>query len=119
MKWNNLYGAVVAMLGMVATVEAGPIMLTSHSCGGAEKSCGCASRLISPNLAGLCHLQAVLPQDPYKVSTSVRAPSPCAATPVAATPAKAVLPSVHRLRQVVQLRPRVPLPRLSRALRLR
>ena len=42
MKWNILYGAVVAMLGMVATAEAGPIVLTSHSCDGAEKSCGCA-----------------------------------------------------------------------------
>src|SRR5258708_32421415 len=42
MKWNTLYGAVVAMLGMVATAEAGPIVLASHSCCGAEKSCGCA-----------------------------------------------------------------------------
>jgi len=29
MKWNTLYGAVVAMLGMVATAEAGPIVLTN------------------------------------------------------------------------------------------
>jgi len=42
MKWNTLYGAVVAMLGMVATAEAGPIVLTNYNCGGAEKSCGCA-----------------------------------------------------------------------------
>lgn len=42
MKWTNLYGAVVAMLGMVASANAGPIMLASHSCCGAEKSCGCA-----------------------------------------------------------------------------
>src|SRR5262245_20449488 len=42
MKWTKLYGAVVAMLGMVATAQAGPILLTSHSCEGAEKSCGCA-----------------------------------------------------------------------------
>src|SRR5579864_8410056 len=42
MKWNNLYGAVVAMLGMVATADAGPILLTSYNCDGAEKSCGCA-----------------------------------------------------------------------------
>src|SRR4029450_12475318 len=40
MKWTKLYGAVVAMLGMVATAEAGPIVLTSYSCDGAEKSCG-------------------------------------------------------------------------------
>src|SRR5262249_13776665 len=42
MKWTNLYGAVVAMLGMVASAQAGSIVLTSHSCCGAEKSCGCA-----------------------------------------------------------------------------
>ena len=42
MKWTKLYGAVVAMLGMVGSANAGSIVLTSHTCGGAEKSCGCA-----------------------------------------------------------------------------
>src|SRR5258708_39426488 len=42
MKWTTVYSAVVAMLGMVASAEAGSIVLTSHSCCGAEKSCGCA-----------------------------------------------------------------------------
>ena len=42
MKWTKLYGAVVAMLGMVGSAQAGAIVLTSHSCCGAEKSCGCA-----------------------------------------------------------------------------
>ncbi len=42
MKWTKLYGTVVAMLGMVATANAGAIVLTGYSCGGAEKSCGCA-----------------------------------------------------------------------------
>jgi len=42
MKLTKMYGAVVAMLGMVASAQAGSIVLTSHSCCGAEKSCGCA-----------------------------------------------------------------------------
>src|SRR5580765_4184739 len=42
MKLTKLYSVVVAMLGMVASAEAGPIVLTSHDCCGAEKSCGCA-----------------------------------------------------------------------------
>lgn len=42
MKWTTLYSAVVAMVGMVGTANAGSIVLTSGSCCGAEKSCGCA-----------------------------------------------------------------------------
>ena len=42
MKWTTLYSAVVALIGVVGTANAGSIMQVSNSCGGAEKSCGCA-----------------------------------------------------------------------------
>lgn len=40
MKWSSLFSAVLAMLGMVASAEAGSILQIGHCCG-AEKSCGC------------------------------------------------------------------------------
>ena len=54
MKWTTLYSAVVAMIGMVGTANAGSIVLTSGSCCGAEKGAvGAPPPLVSPNAAGL------------------------------------------------------------------
>ena len=99
MKWTKMYGAVVAMLGMVASAEAGSIVLTSHSCCGAEKSCGCA-----PACQPKCCrpvIQADLSQI-YNYQRSARnpraaAPAPAAAAAKCAAPARSARCSLLRL----------------------
>ncbi|MGE5193484.1 MAG: HEAT repeat domain-containing protein [Deltaproteobacteria bacterium] len=84
MKWTKLYGAVVAMLGMVGSANAGAIVLTSHSCCGAEKSCGCA-----PSCQPQCCRPVICkPQCPkiynYQRTAACCKPSCCNAAPCCA-----------------------------------